>query len=679
MSTSMIVSYLLFVAGVPNGPSVAQAPTGDPIKARLAAVEPAKYDADVVVVLDETLVTVRPNGLGVAESHRLARILRDGAIRSEAVQRFGYDPTTNVLDLRLVRVHRADGRVEDVDVHSAADQPDPQWGIFWGSRQLLVSVPHLEIGDAVETRIIKTGFNVAYLGEDDGGGSIGGKGAAGAAGKADAAESLKPPMPGHWYDSVDFYSSLPIIEKRYVVRLPRDKPLQYEVYNGSVRSSVLFEGDEAVYTFEKRDIPVYHGEPSAVSARDTECKLVLATLSDWPAKSRWFYEKNEPSFIVNDAIKAKVAEVVAPCKTDEEKITALNHWVAENIRYIGTSRGACEGYTTHSVVETFRDRGGVCKDKAGMLVAMLRQAGLDAFIVMTEAGADVAPVPADQFNHAVSCIRKGDGSFRLLDPTWMPKSRENWSSAEQLQYVVYGTPRGEPLARSPYSGPEDNAATWSAESHLADDGTLTGHLRFTAVGAPETGLRRAMARCRPEEREGLFTASFARLSPATLLSGSRAMDPVDFSGSMVVDADYSASNFVLGAGSRRYVPLPIMRTVLGDLILTDVQDAATQDKRTQPLRIRSTRRLRLEETLTLPAGWIATEMPDAKSIDGAAASLAFQVDKAAGSLHYRCDVDIKARTTPPESYANLKQVLDALRDLSRQLVGLQMETGSART
>jgi len=133
------------------------------------------------------------------------------------------------------------------------------------------------------------------------------------------------------------------------------------------------------------------------SSSDVRCKLVLATLNDWHAKARWFHEANEPSFKTDVAIKAMVRELVgAPDEkrmTDEEKIASLNHWVAENVRYVGNSRGAHEGYTTHPAIETFRDRGGVCKDKAGLLVAMLRVAGFDSYIVMTQAGTDVQAGP----------------------------------------------------------------------------------------------------------------------------------------------------------------------------------------------------------------------------------------------------------------------------------------------
>ena len=51
---------------------------------------------------------------------------------------------------------------------------------------------------------------------------------------------------------------------------------------------------------------------------------------------------------------------------EEQAIEACLHWVADNIRYVGTSRGPCEGFTLHPGIETFRDRG----DHAGDVPAL---------------------------------------------------------------------------------------------------------------------------------------------------------------------------------------------------------------------------------------------------------------------------------------------------------------------
>ena len=76
----------------------------DPIAAKIKTAGGAdKYNADAVVVLVETDVTVQPSGIGEATYRRVVKILRDGGIRSEAVQRFNFDPTTNEFEARWVR------------------------------------------------------------------------------------------------------------------------------------------------------------------------------------------------------------------------------------------------------------------------------------------------------------------------------------------------------------------------------------------------------------------------------------------------------------------------------------------------------------------------------------------------------------------------------------------------
>ena len=200
----------------------------DDVKAKIAAAgDAAKHNSDAVVVLDETDVLVRPTGIGTARSHVVTTILRDPAIRAHAVQVFPFDPHTNRLAVLAVRVYRADGSVEELPLDRKVEQPQPAWGIFWGTQQYLVSVPRLAVGDAVETISEMTGFNVAYLAEP----------APEPAGATDTGvqlnadgQPLEPPVPGNWHDEVHFWSSTPIIEKRYSVRIARDKPLQYEVY-----------------------------------------------------------------------------------------------------------------------------------------------------------------------------------------------------------------------------------------------------------------------------------------------------------------------------------------------------------------------------------------------------------------------------------------------------------------
>lgn len=643
------------------GPGNAAPEPAERIRERItAAGDAARHNADVVVVLESTQVSVAPNGIGTALEQRVVKVLRDGGIRRESVQRIGFDPNTNRVRVLAIRVHRADGTHADVPFDAVRHQPDDSRTIYWGSEQFVAAVPRLAVGDAVETIVERTGFNVAYLGDAEAT-ARGSELVAGAA-------SLEPPVPGHWHDEVHFWSGVPIAEKRYSVRVPKDKPLQYEVYNGELRSSVAIDGDQLVYTFEKKDIPAFSNEARSVPAGDIMPKLLLATLPDWESKSRWLYGANEPQFELNDEIRRKVSEITAGCSSDEEKIYALNRWVADSIRYVGTSRGACEGYTVHSAAETFRDRGGVCKDKAGMLTALLRAAGFQSYVAMTLARQEVFPVPADQFNHCVTVLKNADGTYRLLDPTWMPRSRDNWSTFEPEQHVVYGTPEGHGLLRSPYVPATDNEVSWTSRVRLLPDGQVRGSLQLTAEGGPETLLRRAMGGKSDAERERAYEESLVRLIPQFKLVSLDATEPDDYSRPVEVSCEYFIPGAALGAEEQRFFHLPMMRPLLGEIALSDLEETNNLEQRKHALMLRTTRLARIEETIQLPPGWEVLKTPQAVSIDGPAAALEFAVDSKAGELHYVCTLTIKTHRVQPGDYAKYKEAIDAFERLAREYV-----------
>ncbi len=675
----------------------------DDVKAKVAAAGGVdKYDADAVVVLETTDVLVRPNGIGTARNQKVTKVLRDAGIRGLAVQRLPFDPHTNRLEVVAIRVYRAGGEVEEVPAPSQTKQPQTASGIFWPTDQYLVTVPGLAVGDAVETITEMTGFNVAYLAnpaEDMAAQSRGhatglnpatrqqGNEATGQTSGTPAESNelnaygkpLKPPVPGNWHDEVHFWSEgYPIIEKRYTVRLPKDKPLQFEVYNGDIRPAVTMDGDQMVYAFEKKDITPVKSETHMEPWPNVAPKLLLATLPTWEDKARWLYEVSEPQFEADDAIRVKVAEVTAGLKTDEEKYTALNHWVAENIRYAGTSRGMCEGYTIHAVRETFHDRCGVCKDKAGMLVGMLRVAGFDSYLVMTMARQRVDRIPADQFNHAVTCIRKPDGSLTLLDPTWMPKSRDNWSTLEPLQHVVYGLPEGKELSQSPYFPPEDCQATWRAESVIDADNGLSGSLDFTAVGAPEGRLRRSLAGLPPAERGELFDATFQRLSPNARVTRVECTDPVDFSGPLKIECGFRADDFAVGTGGRRYLKLPMMQTIFGDKTMADLFGDTGTKERKYGIKLTATRLGRFEETIELPPGWKVVDQPKTVGLDGPSAGLHFKMETTPGRIHYTCDLVVKHWVIPPNEYANFKEVIEKFEELTGRVIACELEGDHAQ-
>ncbi|MCK4872802.1 MAG: DUF3857 and transglutaminase domain-containing protein [Phycisphaerales bacterium] len=653
-----LLAQLLTVVFVLTAPAIAEPPQpvdDDKIREMLALAGDADaYDgASLVYVLDEADVYVQHSGLATTESCQVIKILTDAGIRSQSVFRQTCDPDTNRIAVRSVKIHRADGVVEDVPLSGIVMQPTRQNAIYWGGDQYLLSIPRLAIGDALEIRTSKIGFNIAYLAD-------------GSASQLDAS-GLEPPMPGHWYEVTPFYTSHPIIHKRYTVHMPADMPIQYEVYNGEVKSSLWFAGDTHVHTFSAENIQPVSGEPHMVARDDCLPKLVIATVPDWEMKSRWFFNANESQFDADDAIRAKVAEITAGLD-EEAQIQACLHWVADNIRYYGTSRGPREGFTLHHSIETFQDKGGVCKDIAGMLITMLRVLGHETYPSLTMAGSRVERIPADQFNHTVTVVRNPDGSFRVLDPTWSPVSRELWSSREALQGLVYGTPEGQDQTLSPYFSPEENMLQLHARRSMIDSaGTLTTDIHGELCGYPGTYLRRYTNADRKFEY-GARIARYLNMGPSARIDKLDFIDPRDYSQNAWFDMTVSAPRYAVCGDDRMMFRLPLMRHPLRRIFIRDLFYGFSADEREFNLRLRATRLIRYEETIDLPDGWRVESAPEARSFESPSASISFEIVPGDGELSYMFEFILKDDRIAPENYVGFKKAVDMMLDIADEWV-----------
>ncbi len=642
---------LLAVAALAMGPTEVRA--DDDLVGRIARAGDAKDypGADMVVVLDRSVVQIAADGLATTNRIRLLKILTDGGVREQSVQQFDFDPLTNRFQVKAIRIHRAEGGVDSVDLKYLQTAPSPAGTIFWGGMFQTVSLPRLEVNDCVELVTTKTGFNLAYLDKSAPGPVVG-------------AATLEPPMAGHWHDTVYFQESYPIIEKAYIVRAPREKPIQYEVCHGQIQASVQFKGQMTEYSFVAKDAGIVPGEPRALAFGDKACKLVLTTVEDWIAKSKWFHDANVGQFESTPEIKAKVDEIIAGIEDDTEKMRAINCWVADNIRYVGTTRGPCEGYTMHSGVETFRDRGGVCKDKAGMAVTMLRAAGFDSFPVMTQAGSEVEATPADQFNHAVTTVRNADGSLLLLDPTWAPKSRELWSSRECLQHVIFGIPEGHELARSPYFPPEHNKIECESRGLIDQEGRLEIHLNYELANYPDTNFRRGVTRARKPDQRALVESWLAPLGGRYTMTKLKHSNPTDYQQNSKIDASVQVDAYVLGTGPMRMFRLPLLQHPFGQVFMADVlQEVPKNEDRQFGMKMRTTRLLNYSDTLDLPRGWVVEQVPENVEIDNDAARLVFKTETRDNALHYELEVAVKQHIILADNYQDYYEVNKKLLEL----------------
>ncbi len=562
-------------------------------------------------IYDSTSVVMEESGLSHVINHQRIRANDYAGCRDLATVKVDYDPLSAYVEFRQVLVHHADGSVEDVLLR-VYDYVAPARLIYWGASQKMVQIGHLDPGDEVEYTTYRKGFTYALLGNDDDSKYI-------------------PPMRGHFYDIVPFWSDNPVNKKVYQVSVLTEKNLRFELYNCmsdglcSVSIDSAIDGDRTVYTFTKDNITPLKREPHALANNDIQCKLLLSTSPNWQAKSIWFYGVNEDygSFVPTPEVQAKVNELVRSAKTEQDSIAILTHWVADNIRYAGISMGPGEGYTLHNAQMNFTDRCGVCKDKAGMLVTMLRAAGFKAYAAMTMAHERIDRIPADQFNHSVCAVQHRDGTYEMLDPTWVPNVRELWSSAEQQQGYLMGLPEGADLMYTPLSAPENHYIRIKAETEIGEDGTLSGFITITAEGQSDRAVRgvfsaRTAEWMRNMEFELLKIAPGARISKIQHTDNDKYLQqPVTISYHFTIP-DYA----VVDKNTLIFTPLSARNFY--SRAMSHLFFDVTPESRTQPFSDACSRLVEIKETITLPAEYKQLHFPFINGVANPAASFGCQ-------------------------------------------------------
>lgn len=609
-----------------------------------------------LIIFDSTFVDVQETGLSYVHMHKLTKILNEKGARENAVVKIGYDPLSAYVEIKNVNIYRNTGKIEEIDLQRVLDYQAPARAIYWGASEKMVEVGHLEPGDAVEVVLFRKGFTYALLLDgiiDD--------------------ERYIPPMRGHFYDIVEFWSAQPVLEKVYQAKVPDDKLVQYKVYNGEVMSSAVPVENAFLYSFTKSDFSQLKKEPNMVASSDEFTKLLISTSPDWIAKSLWFYGVNEDfgSFESTPEIDQKVAEILKDAKSEMDSVSLLTHWVADNIRYSGISMGEGEGYTLHKGEMTFSDRCGVCKDKAGMLITMLRAAGFESYAAMTMAGSRIDRIPADQFNHSVTVVKLSDGKYHLLDPTWVPFVRELWSSLEQQQNYLMGVPEGADLMITPISPPENHYLKINGSSTLHEDGSISGEFTLEAEGQSDAAIRRIFTSAYRTTWEKNLERELISVHPRASIISADFGDPMEYQKSnLKITIQYEIPDYAI-VTEQEILITPVVVSNIFKRAMSHLYIQTSPAERQYQFRDRCSRTVQLSETVKLPFNVETIYLPATELMSGTGANFkgAFYVE--GDQLTVTENIKFKKRIYDPDDWGSFKSAVLSQKKIAEDPVILK--------
>ena len=620
------------------------------ITAQAAAATAEKYpDSDDVLIDDVIEVEYRPDGTSETWDDTAIRILTEKGKRANRTLTLHFNTSYGTNYFTKVEIIKPDGSVQPVDIAANSkvmvDPGQMSANIYNPNSKILnLSVPGLEVGDTLR-----------YIAHN---------------------VKTKTVVPDTWSDYQVFEGTTPLEKMTYRVIAPVTLPLRKIALKDEIPGTVTFEktldaeGDQIIYTWTVRDVPRMFDEPNMPIRYTVVQRLLVSTMETWEELSSWYWDLCEPRMETSPDMDAMAQELVAGCTNTLEKVKAVFNFVSQDIRYMGiTPEEEAPGYEPHDVTITFENRYGVCRDKAALLVAMLRLVDIEAFPVIIMAGPKKdEEVPQPFFNHAVTAALGDDGEYILMDSTDENTKDIFPSYLQDMSYLV-ARPDGETLLTSPIIPAEDNLLRIATEGTLDASGSLKARSTLTFEGVNDTIYRGYFSKIKPEERRRFFEGHLKKTAPTAELQ-SLLIHPAelrDTTQPLVIDIDYTADRLLIEGTENKMLNLPRLAGSLGYANFLLGQTGL--EKRKYPLYTRMTAGIRSTLALRLPESLGTVTLPHYRDIDTEPLTWNMQVVQDGATLSMTNTFLLNTVEFSPGEYLTLKQNLKEIEyNLRKKLI-----------
>jgi cellulose synthase operon protein C len=416
----------------------------------------APADEGARIARHATVVRFYDNGLGRIIEDTIIDINDDRAAQALRGFRFGYQDSREELDVLVAQRWRGDAHSNGEVRHSGGDGGGR--GMYQDGQSVTVSFADVRPGDRLRLQVRRS-----LVGDQNWFGDFF----------------------GHLIPIAD---SLPTTQWLAVVEAPSHRSLHWGGL-GSPAPTITQQGDIAIHRFERSDVPAVRSEPNAPPSAELTPTLSVSTYDSWQEMGAWYANFIAPQLVLDDELRAIAATAKAQAKDEAELVRSLYEHVVTNTRYVGIELGV-HGWKPYPVTTIYRRKFGDCKDKASLLVSLLREAGVAANIalVRTQHQGAIATAPASMwlFDHAIAYVPSLDlfldGTAEFSGVAELPAMDQG---AMTLIVGAHGNQPASELRTIPIGSADSNRNLSDYVLTLAADGSMTihGKERFRGVGA----------------------------------------------------------------------------------------------------------------------------------------------------------------------------------------------------
>jgi tetratricopeptide (TPR) repeat protein/transglutaminase-like putative cysteine protease len=449
------------------------APTADPWSAphfsidpktlyQAASAAPAPDGANVTELCEDEHFTFDDAGRLVHVGHAIYKVLTQKGAEGWDSLSISWEPWLEARPVIRARVIAPDFTVHTLDPNTITEAParGGDYKTYSDGKRLRAPLPAIAPGVVVEEEFSVTENETLFT--------------AGRVGRVVLGQEDVPVA--HSRVVFDAPAALPL--RTNLVLLPGIKPARTE------------GGGRVTLTYDAGPLDAIDAREPYLPPEDVRFPMIeFSTGASWQNVATE-YGKIVDSRANSPAVASVVAPLIAKKKSAAEKEAAILDFLDREIRYTGIEFGEA-AIVPHDPAETLAKKYGDCKDKATLLVAMLRAAGIPAYVALlnVEIRSDV---PVDlpgmgMFDHAIVYVPGKNPLW--IDATDRYAQLGQLPMGDQGRLALITSDATTALVKTPEAPSRDNGLMETREFTLTDNGPANVVETTQPKGVLESGYR----------------------------------------------------------------------------------------------------------------------------------------------------------------------------------------------
>ncbi|MDD4899594.1 MAG: DUF3857 domain-containing protein [Candidatus Omnitrophica bacterium] len=484
-----------------------------------------------IILLSDEKIKVTQDAKEISELHYLVKILNERGKQNYAESQIDYDSTFERIELDYARTIKPDGTVVEVGSRHIRDVSKYlNFPLYSNAHVYIISFPEVTEGAVIEYKV-KIIRNQLI--------------------------NKKDIVLGFPVQTAD-----PILLADFNLELPKTLKLQRKILNekfndfgADLSPKVSEESNRVVYHWQFKKIPQILPEANMPPEVEINPTIMLSTFGSWQEIFDWWWGLAKDKIRADDAIKSKVRELIKNQKDPEGKIRQIYNFCCQEIRYVAVEYGQA-GYEPHFAVDTFKNKYGDCKDKAILLVTMLREAGFSAWplLISTKEYYNLNDdFPSMLFNHAIAAIALG-GKTVFMDSTAQTCSFGDLPQGDQNRKVLIFKPEGYSIEPTPMFAAEHNLVKQSLKISVKPDESIFAQKTNSTFGIYDQAQRYWLLYTPPELIAEALKEKIQDISIGAKLGDYQIKNLDDLNTPVELDYSFNGPEYLIVAGPLRILP-----------------------------------------------------------------------------------------------------------------------------